>query len=155
METSNEAAENKETSMKILFINDGSFYSGLVTELLCFNGYTVYDATYASNIQNDWKAKRVDLILCYVPFPTGESLAVMSQLGAHEVCVPLLVISTYSANTEVWQDILALTSFCLTIPFDAELLFRMITEATGIKKRTVSFRASGTARYQNLASAVN
>ena len=140
--------------MNILFINDGSFYSGLVTELLCFNGYAVYEETYTANLYHVLQKKQVDVVLCYVPLVAVESLALLTELRASERSRPLLTITTHSVGSAVRQHIQALTPFCLTIPFAAEMLFQMFTQATGIKKRTVSFRASGPSLHQLLVPGV-
>jgi DNA-binding NtrC family response regulator len=140
--------------MNLLFINDGSFYSGLVCELLCFNGYTVYEETYTANLHNVLQKKQVDIVLCYVPLAAVRSLALLTELRTSERSRPLLAITTYPVGSEVRQHIQALTPFCLTIPFAAEMLFQMITQATGIKKRTVSFRASGPSLHQHLVRGV-
>src|SRR5687768_6010292 len=97
-------------------------------------GCTVYEETYTANLHNVLQTKQVDVVLCYVPLAAVDSLALLTELHASERSLPLLIITTHSVGSEVRQHIQALTLFCLTIPFTAEMLFQMFTQATGIKK---------------------
>lgn len=126
--------------MNLLFINDGSFYAGLVTELLCFNGYIVFEATDAEGVWAALRQKRVDVILCYVPHVVSESLALLAEVRGYDLALPLIAITPYSRSSHGRQQIHALTAHCLKLPFTVEALLQMIGDATGIRQRNITYR---------------
>ena len=140
--------------MNILFVNNGSFYSGLLTEFLCFNGYTVYEASSADRAHEILRHKRVDVILCYVPLDVTESFALLTEVRQHDRSLPIVALMTHSQSRQE-QQICTLTPYCLIMPFKAEMLLNMIVEATGIKKTTISFRDSSGSMRASTAAGVS
>jgi DNA-binding NtrC family response regulator len=140
--------------MNVLFVNNGSFYSGLLTEFLCFNGYTIYEAGSIERVRDTLRQKRIDLVLCYVSLDVSESLMLLAEVREFDPSLPIISLMTNSDGNQE-QHIHALTPHCLIMPFKAEMLLHLIVDVTGIKKRQVSVRASNGSLNLNRAAGVN